>query len=255
MKVSINSRRGSLPMSKRQSKLSKTNAVKPRKVLLLFATLLILVAMIVGGFYIKFQLDVANAQAEMKEYLQNKYRQEFVVEKPEHKGGGLAVEGHFDAIAYPKDDSTLKFVVNKSSSGILDRYADKVWSTEETRRVRQRLDEIMLENDYKYHIEIGSYLVRADIRYPLPDLDSFINKHNKSVLYTLEVDSSGDKKETNYSKVLSLIRLLREKNSDSRLIYRWSDGDSKHIISVGRVDGDRILDGSIELKDIDRVIR
>ena len=191
----------------------------------------------------------------MKEYLQNKYRQEFVVEKPEHKGGGLAVEGYFDAIAYPKDDSTLKFVVNKSSSGILDRYADKVWSTEETRRVRQRLDEIMLENDYKYHIEIGSYLVRADIRYPLPDLDSFINKHNKSVLYTLEVDSSGDKKETNYSKVLSLIRLLREKNSDSRLIYRWSDGDSKHIISVGRVDGDRILDGSIELKDIDRVIR
>lgn len=54
----------------------------------------------------------------MKEYLQNKYRQEFVVEKPEHKGGGLAVEGHFDAVAYPKDDSALKFVVNKSSSGI-----------------------------------------------------------------------------------------------------------------------------------------
>lgn len=103
--------------------------------------------------------------------------------------------------------------------------------------------------------EIGSYLVRADIRYPLPDLDSFINKHNKSVLYTLEVDSSGDKKETNYSKVLSLLRLLREKNSDSSLIYRWSDGDSKHIISVGREDGDRILDGSIELKDIDGVIR
>ncbi|MBF1033763.1 MAG: hypothetical protein HXL02_03285, partial [Candidatus Nanosynbacter sp.] len=71
-------------------------------------------------FYIKFQLDVANAQADMKEYLQNKYRQEFVVEKPEHKGGGLAVEGHFDAVAYPKDDSALKFVVNKSSSGIWD---------------------------------------------------------------------------------------------------------------------------------------
>ena len=242
-------------MSKKQPKSNKTNVVKTRKVLLLFATPLILVAMIVGGFYIKFQLDVTSAQAGMKEYLQNKYRQEFVVEKPEHKGGGLAVEGHFDAVAYPKDNNTLKFVVNKSSSGIWDGYADKVWSTEETRRVRQRLDEIMLENDYKYHIEIGSYLVRADIRYPLPDLDSFINKHNKSVLYTLEVDSSGDKKETNYSKVLSLLRLLREKNSDSRLIYRWSDGDSKHIISVGRVDGDRILDGSIELKDIDRVIR
>ena len=70
----------------------------------------------------------------MKEYLQNKYRQEFVVEKPEHKGGGLAVEGHFDAVAYPKDDSALKFVVNKSSSGIWDGYADKVWST-------KRLDE------------------------------------------------------------------------------------------------------------------
>ena len=50
MKVSINSRRGSLPMSKKQSKLSKTNVVKPRKVLLLFVTPLILVTMIVGGF-------------------------------------------------------------------------------------------------------------------------------------------------------------------------------------------------------------
>ena len=242
-------------MSKKQSKLSKTNVAKPRKVLLLFATPLILVAMIVGGFYIKFQLDVISAQADMKEYLQNKYRQEFVVEKPEHKGGGLAVEGRMEAVAYPKNNEALKFVVKKSSFNMWDGYVDKVWSAEETRRIRQRLDEIMLENDYKYHIEIGSYLVRADIRYPLSDLDSFINKHNKSVLYTLEVDSSGDKKETNYSKVLSLLRLLREKNSDSRLIYRWSDGDSKHIISVGRVDGDRILDGSIELKDIDRVIR
>lgn len=50
MKVSINSRRGSLPMSKKQPKSNKTNVVKPRKVLLLFVTPLILVTMIVGGF-------------------------------------------------------------------------------------------------------------------------------------------------------------------------------------------------------------
>ena len=37
-------------MSKKQSKLSKINVVKPRKALLLFVTPLILVTMIVGGF-------------------------------------------------------------------------------------------------------------------------------------------------------------------------------------------------------------
>ena len=142
-------------MSKKQSKLGKTNVAKPRKVLLLFATPLILVAMIVGGFYIKFQLDVISAQADMKEYLQNKYRQEFVVEKPEHKGGGFAVEGHFDAIAYPKDDKTIRFTVMSSSSGVSDGYAGAVWTSEERKRLQPVINKVFGER-VQYEIDIQS---------------------------------------------------------------------------------------------------
>ena len=227
----------------------------PCRILYGLILLIALVLVIVGWLYLKTDIEASSVQSSMKEYLQKKYHQAFVVEKPSRKGGGFAVEGYMEAVAHPKDNSSIKFEVKKSSSDIWDGYADKVWSAEETRRIKQRLDEIMSEADYEYHVEIGSYLARGDIKYPLPDLDSFISKHNKSVLYTLKVDSSGSKNEINYGKILSLIRLLRERSSDIRLIYRWSNGGGKHIISVGETDVDKILDGSIQIKDIDRVIR
>lgn len=144
-----------------------------RVILYAIIILISVIALVIGLFYLKYEAGISNVQADMQEYLRNKYNRWFVVERPRHSGGGFAVEGYMEAIAYPKDDSTLKFEVRKSSSDIWDGYADRVWAEEETKRVRQRLDEVMLGADYEYHVNIGSYLVRADIKYPLPSLDSF----------------------------------------------------------------------------------
>ena len=107
-----------------------------RRILHIIIVLIVVIAVVIGGFYIKFQLEVSSAQTSMKEYLHNKYNQEFIVEKPEYNGGGLAVEGHFDAVAYPKDDKTIRFTVMSSSSGVSDGYAGAVWTGEERRRLQ-----------------------------------------------------------------------------------------------------------------------
>ena len=62
----------------------------------------------VGGFYLKLDIEAGQAQATMKTYLRNKYKEEFVVEKPIRNGSGFAVRGWFEAVAYP--------VANKKTS-------------------------------------------------------------------------------------------------------------------------------------------
>ena len=38
--------------------------------------------LLVGGFYLKLDIEAGQAQATMRTYLRNKYKEEFVVEKP-----------------------------------------------------------------------------------------------------------------------------------------------------------------------------
>jgi len=76
--------------------------VRPHRVLYVIVVAIVVLLSVPWLFYFKDVANVNNTQNDMREYLQNKYNQEFLVEKPERKGSGLAVEGHIDAIAYPK---------------------------------------------------------------------------------------------------------------------------------------------------------
>lgn len=74
-------------MSKNDQPKSNVLKIILRRILHIVTILIVVAMVIVGGFYVKRQFDVNNIQASMKEYLQNKYKQEFVVEKPEYRGG------------------------------------------------------------------------------------------------------------------------------------------------------------------------
>lgn len=211
------------------------------------------VVAVAGGVYLKSAVEVNNTQASMKEYLQKKYRQEFVVGNPERRGGGFMVEGYMSAVAYPKDDSTLKFEVKKSSSDTWDGYADKVWSTNEANRIRPEVDKIMTQPGYEYEIEIGSYLTRSSIKAPLPSLSDLINKHGENILYTLRMKSNTPDKIANYDRIILLLQMLKEKGSDIRFIYTWTENKENHRVSLGKKDIDKILNGSVEIKDMDRI--
>lgn len=211
------------------------------------------IMVIVGGLYLKSNIEANNAQVSMKEYLHGKYDQEFVVEKPERKAGGLGVEGYMEAVAYPKGDETLKFEVKQSSSDTWDGYADKVWATDETDRIRPEIDRIMAQPGYEYEIKIGSYLVRSSVKAPLPTLNDLIDKYGEDVLYTLEVKSNSTDRAVNYDRIVLLAQMLREKGSDIRFVYTWIESKENHRVSLGKKDMEKLLDGSIEIKNVDRV--
>ena len=115
--------------------------------------LMVLTAIVLGLvsiLYLKAEVEASNTQAGMKGYLQYKYGQEFVVEKPKKNGGGLGVEGHLDAIAYPKADKTVRFTVISSSSGISDGYAGAVWTKSENERMAPIIRDIFGEHVHVY---------------------------------------------------------------------------------------------------------
>jgi len=63
-------------MSKNDQPKSNVLKIILRRILHIVTILIVVAMVIVGGFYVKRQFDVNNIQASMKEYLQNKYKQE-----------------------------------------------------------------------------------------------------------------------------------------------------------------------------------
>jgi len=83
-------------------------------------------------------------QAAMERYLEEKYRQEFVVEKPKYTHGGFGVDGIWVATAHPKNDPSLVFDMDgvKDLSKIYDQYIAALWSKEQTQRIQPEVEKI-----------------------------------------------------------------------------------------------------------------
>lgn len=197
--------------------------------------------------------ELEDAQKDMQLYLQQRYNQEFVVERPERSGGGFAVEGYIVATAYPKTNNELKFEVKKSMTDTWDGYVDEVWAAEETNRLRPKIDEIMSGVSYEYNVKIGSYSVRTHITPPIPSLDDFLASHGDSVLYLLEVKSGDTNQDSHYSRVILLMRLIKGRSNNIGLVYRWSESGVTYTISLDEDTIGRVLEGSLDIRSIERI--
>ena len=208
--------------------------------------LVVVTAVAIGGFYIKFQLEVSSAQTSMKEYLHNKYDQEFVVEKPEYKGGGFVVEGHFDAVAYPKDDRTIRFTVMSSSSGVSDGYAGAVWTSEERRRLQPVINKVF-GNGVQCEIDIRSSMSiqtrNINISGKIPLFNDAVDKYGKQIPYNLTVSELSNRNLSTKEKiaVVDKLLILADKlpaKTDTVITYKSADyGREKHglIISLEKL--------------------
>lgn len=217
-----------------------------RRILHIIIVLIVVIAVVIGGFYIKFQLEVSSAQASMKEYLHNKYNQEFIVEKPEYKGGGLAVEGHFDAVAYPKDDKTIRFTVMSSSSGVSDGYAGAVWTGEERRRLQPVINKVF-GNGVQYEIDIRSSMSiqtrNINISGKVPLFNDAVDKYGKQIPYSLTVSELSNRNLATKEKIAAVDKLLiladkLPAKTDAVITYKSADyGREKYglIISLEKL--------------------
>lgn len=101
---------------------------KNLKILFIVLTAIIGVGFIIQGIvWFNGNNEAVAGQKTIESYLEKKYNQDFVVEKPVHEGYGFAIEGVLKAVAYPKDRPYLKFSATTSSLTNSDEYPDAFW--------------------------------------------------------------------------------------------------------------------------------
>lgn len=196
-------------------KVSKTKKYKIYKLLIVLCSLVILIVAIAIVLHIKNENKISNAQSGMSEYLKNKYKEDFKVERPEHKHGGFGVNGIWMSQAYLVSNPKLKFDIDCSylnPSDCSDQYIAAIWSVQASKELEAIVKEVNASSSNGYKADSA----RAEIVLS-EDLVDSVNKQSKyednktkdkGFLYRLIIDAPNDKQKASY--IFKIVEKLRE---------------------------------------------
>ena len=210
--------------------------------------------LLVSGFYLKLDIEAGQAQATMKTYLRNKYKEEFVVEKPIRNGSGFAVRGWFEAVAYPVANKKLPFKVMMSLSDPWDDYVDTLWGMQEMARIKPMVDKIMT-GSYVFTVDIATGKIGNAVTdtKALPLFQEVA--HKQSILYKLEVTAQNDASSLmHYERVKQLLQIIKDVPAKTKLIYRWYENGTKHVIVLLEDEIAKILHENQDIRIYDKEI-
>ncbi len=196
-------------------KVSKTKRRKVNKLLMVFCSLVILIIVIAIVLCIKNENKISNTQSGMSEYLKNKYKEDFKVERPEHKHGGFGVNGIWMSQAYLVSNPKLKFDIDCSylnPSDCSDQYIAAIWSVQASKELEAIVKEVNASsgNGYKADSARAEIILSGDL------VDS-VNKQSKyednktkdkDFLYRLIIDAPNDSQKASY--IFKIVEKLRE---------------------------------------------
>jgi len=195
-------------------KVSKTKKHKVYKLLIALCSLVILIVAIAIVLHIKNENKISNAQNGMSEYLNNKYKEDFKVERPEYKHGGFGVNGIWMSQAYLVSNPKLKFDIDCSylnPSDCSDQYIAAIWSVQASRELESIIKEVNANsNGYKADSARAEIVLSEDL------VDS-VNKQSKyednktkdkGFLYRLIIDAPNDSQKASY--IFKIVEKLRE---------------------------------------------
>ena len=195
-------------------KVSKTKRCKVDKLLIVFCSLVILIIVIAIVLHIKNENKISNAQNGMSGYLKNKYKEDFKVERPEHKHGGFGVNGIWMSQAHLVSNPRLKFDINcnyLNPSDCSDQYIAAIWSVQASRELESIVKEVNANsNGYKADSARAEIVLSEDL------VDS-VNKQSKyednktkdkGFLYRLIIDAPNDSQKASY--IFKIVEKLRE---------------------------------------------
>lgn len=164
--------------------------------------------------HIKNENKISNAQNGMSEYLKNKYKEDFKVERPEHKHGGFGVNGIWMSQAYLASNPKLKFDIDcnyLNPSDCSDQYIAAIWSVQASKELEAIIKEVNNgSNGYKADSARAEIVLSEDL------VDS-VNKQSKyednktkdkGFLYRLIIDAPNDKQKASY--IFKIVEKLRE---------------------------------------------
>lgn len=214
--------------------------------------------LLVGGFYLKLDIEASQAQVTMKTYLHNKYKEEFVVEKPIRNGSGFAVRGWFEAVAYPVANKKLPFKVMMSLSDPWDDYVDTLWGMQEMARIKPMVDKIMA-GSYTSTVDIATGEIGNAVTdtkaLPLFQEVAHKHKHSQSILYKLEVTAQNDAPSlVHYERVKQLLQIIKDVPAETKLIYRWYENGTKHVVVLLEDEIAKILHENQDIRIYDKEI-
>ena len=196
-------------------KVSKTKRCKVDKLLIALCSLVILIVAIAIVLHIKNENKISNAQNGMSEYLNNKYKEDFKVERPEYKHGGFGVNGIWMSQAYLVSNPKLKFDIDCSylnPSDCSDQYIAAIWSVQASKELEAIVKEVNASsgNGYKADSARAEIILSGDL------VDS-VNKQSKyednktkdeDFLYRLIIDAPNDSQKASY--IFKIVEKLRE---------------------------------------------
>ena len=195
-------------------KVSKTKKHKVYKLSIVLCSLIVLAVAIAIVLHIKNENKISNAQNGMSEYLKNKYKEDFKVERPEYKHGGFGVNGIWMSQAYLVSNPKLKFDIDCSylnPSDCSDQYIAAIWSVQASRELESIIKEVNANsNGYKADSARAEIVLSEDL------VDS-VNKQSKyednktkdkGFLYRLIIDTPNDSQKASY--IFKIVEKLRE---------------------------------------------
>ena len=184
--------------------------------------------------HVKNENKISNAQNGMSGYLKNKYKEDFKVERPEHKHGGFGVNGIWMSQAYLASNPKLKFEIDCSylnPSDCSDQYIAAIWSVQASKELEAIVKEVNASSGNSYKADSA----RAEIVLS-EDLVDSVNKQSKyednktkdeGFLYRLIIDAPNDSQKASY--IFKIVEKLREEG-----VYSVKINTNSRSRSTGR---------------------
>ena len=197
------------------AKYNKVNKNKSYRLLIVICSMATLIVATAIVLHVKNENKISNAQNGMSGYLKNKYKEDFKVERPEHKHGGLGVNGIWMSQAYLASNPKLKFDIDCSylnPSDCSDQYIAAIWSVQASKELEAIVKEVNASsgNGYKADSARAEIILSGDL------VDS-VNKQSKyednktkdeDFLYRLIIDAPNDSQKASY--IFKIVDKLRE---------------------------------------------
>ena len=195
-------------------KVSKANENKIYKLLIILCSLVALIVVIAIVLHIKNENKISNTQSGMSEYLKNKYKEDFKVERPEHKHGGFGVNGIWMSQAYLVSNPKLKFDIDCSylnPSDCSDQYIAAIWSVQASRELESIIKEVNANsNGYKADSAQAEIILSGKLVNSVNKQSKYEDNKTKDegFLYRLIIDAPNDSQKASY--IFKIVEKLRE---------------------------------------------
>ena len=206
-------------MVKRKNIIKSTNKlhIKSRKiwqvVLIVLSSIAVVITTvyIIGGIIVDREINKRSVsdkteQANITNYLRNKYDQDFEVEKPSCNGGAFGVSCVWSTDAYPKSDKSIKIHISRvdNQTKYSDDYVVRTWQKEQTAKIQPKVREIFKDMPVDVKVRLGVIDPDVERTFTLkkPTFEEVFLAENKvgqrgNLAYGLYFKYNGDIKEAN----------------------------------------------------------